>query len=106
MYKLRNRAIALSLSLLAGIGKMFAQNKNVSDAFAAANTQLSNTIDSALVTFQYVCGLGALVSGCILFYNFTSGNQDAAKKTGMWLGGLIIFIVVLQMVKVFFFNKA
>ncbi len=81
-----------------------AQNGSVGDAFNTANQQLKTTATSAMTTFQYVCGLGALVSGCMLFYNFTSGNQDSAKKTGMWLGGLIIFVVVLQMVKVFFFN--
>lgn len=105
MQKLKKRAIALMTALFACFHRLLAQNKQVGDAFNAANQQLSTTVEGALTTFQYVCGLGALVGGCMLFYKFVNGDQDASKKTGQWVGGLVIFVVVLQMVKVFFFNK-
>lgn len=101
----KKRIYSLVLMFLAGYCQAVAQNKNVGDAFGAANDQLKNTVDGALTTFQYVCGLGALVGGCMLFYKFVNGEQDASKKTGQWVGGLVVFVVVLQMVKVFFFAK-
>lgn len=105
MRNLKERALALMAAIFACYVDLFAQNKQVKDAFEEANKQLSTTVDGALTTFQYICGLGALVGGCMLFYKYVNGDQDASKKTGQWVGGLVIFVVVLQMVKVFFFAK-
>lgn len=106
MRNLKERALALMAAIFACYVDMFAQNKNVGDAFTAANEQLKGTVSGALTTFQYICGLGALVGGCMLFYKYVNGDQDASKKTGQWVGGLVVFVVVLQMVKVFFFGQA
>lgn len=105
MKKLKARALALIAALFACCMDLLAQNKNVGDAFTTANEQLKTTVSGALTTFQYICGLGALVGGCMLFYKYVNGDQDASKKTGQWVGGLVVFVVVLQMVKVFFFNQ-
>lgn len=106
MKSLNSRARALMVAVFVFVYNNLLAQKNVGDAFQTANEQLKSTVNGALVTFQYICGLGALVGGCMLFYKYVNGDQDASKKTGQWVAGLVVFVVILQMVKVFFFQQA
>lgn len=106
MKNLNSRARALMVAVFVFVFNSLLAQKNVGDAFQTANEQLKSTVNGALITFQYICGLGALIGGCMLFYKYVNGDQDASKKTGQWTAGLVIFVVVLQVVKVFFFQQA
>ena len=78
MKSLNSRVRALMVAVFVFVFNSLLAQKNVGDAFATANEQLKSTVNGALTTFQYICGLGALVGGCMLFYK---GEEiDSIKK--------------------------
>ena len=78
MKSLNSRVRALMVAVFVFVFNSLLAQKNVGDAFATAYEQLKSTVNGALTTFQYICGLGALVGGCMLFYK---GEEiDSIKK--------------------------
>ena len=60
MRNLNSKAKALLVAVFVFVFNNLLAQKNVGDAFQTANEQLKSTINGALTTFQYICGLGAL----------------------------------------------
>lgn len=83
----------------------FADDKKASAALDAANTQITDMLNSALTLFASLCGIFALAGGAVVAYKMFNGDQDSAKKIGSWVGGLIVACVVMMVVKSFFFGK-
>ena len=83
----------------------FADDKKASAALDAANTQITDMLNSALTLFASLCGIFALAGGAVVAYKMFNGDQDSAKKIGSWVGGLIVACVVMMGVKSFFFGK-
>lgn len=98
-------ALAVALNVFYGFSASSSRDRSASEALDAANSQITDMLNSALTLFSSICGIFALAGGAVVAYKMFNGDQDSAKKIGSWVGGLVVACVVMMVVKNFFFAR-
>lgn len=92
------RVVMLMLTVLSGVGTMFA----ASDPFASATTEIAGYKDSVQKLLYAIAAVIALVGAFNVFHKMSNGDQDVKKTIMMTLGGCIAMVALSTALPAFF----
>ncbi len=83
--------------------ELFAQTNNAIGAINEATNMLRNSFDPLVKLAYAFCAIIALVGGVKGYKKLQSGDPDASKTIMAWAFGFIFAVLIVTIIKSFFF---